>query len=183
MSDFRQKMQQAQNGYQARQNGLGYLTPAGIDSIVDTISTHLENDIIKQASGRGMIHTQSEGSFISRRYEYRYYYTAVPVKFQQASCTAIYHHGGSEHDWDNERYIVGVRNLGEAKQIAIAIIQRLYANKMQVNKPMTGTNISTSYFNFYTVDEIVRLIQKSKTLELDGFSTAVYFVVSKTQKR
>lgn len=186
MSDFLQKMRQAQNEYQTKQNGLGYLTPASIESIVNQISTDFEKRILRQASGQGMIHRQTEGNFIGRMYEYRFYYTDIPVMFEQKYCTAIYHDGGGEADWDNERYIVGVRNIAEAKQIAIAIMQRLYANKMQVLKPQKkkpGSIYFNSNWEFYALDEIIRVIQKSTTLRLEGFSPSVYYIVSKTQKR
>lgn len=185
MSNFLNKMQQTQIEKQAKQNSLGNLTPASIDSIVNQISTDIENRILNQATGQGMRRRQTEGNFITRTYEYRYYYTQVPVQFRQAPCTAICFDGGSEHDWDNEKYFVGIRNLDEAKQIAIAIMRRMYANKMQVQKPQKNKNGST-YFNpnweFYTLDEIVRLIQKSTTLKLEGFSTSLYYIVSKTQQ-
>ena len=180
-------MQQAQNGYQARQNGLGNLKPASIDSIVNQISSDIENRILKQASGQGICRALSESKgLITRRYECRYYVADVPVIFEQKACTAIYYHGGGESDSDNERYYVGVRNLGEAKQIAIAIMHRMYANKMQVEKPQinkTGQRFFNPPMELYSLDEVIRLIQKSTTLKLDGFSTSLIYVVSKTQKR
>ena len=186
MSDFLFRMQQAQNESKANQQGLGDLAPASIDSIVNQISTDLENRIVKQASGQGMVHTQSEGNFISHIYEYRFYHTQIAVVFQQKACSAIYHYGGGESDWDYERYYVGVRDLQEAKQIAIAITRRLYANKMQTIKPIknkTGSSYHRPNWEFYTVDEAVRAIQNSSSLRLDGFSTSVYNIVSKTTKR
>ena len=134
MNSFLEKMKQTQAAQRAKQNELGNLTPASIDSIINQISTDIENRILKQASGQGMRHRQTEGSFLSRTYEYRYYHAEIPVIFRQATCTAIYHDGGSESDWDNEKYIVGVGKLEDAKQIAIGITRRIFANKMQIIK-------------------------------------------------
>jgi hypothetical protein len=185
MSDFLRKIRHAQAAQQTTQNSLAKLKPANIDSIVNAVCTHLENDILYQANGHSPVgtHTQYEGNFIRHQYEYHFYSAEIPLEFKQAPCPALYHHYGGESDYDNEKFVIGVRNIDEAKQIAIAIIRRLSENKLQI--PKTAKNDRRGDFaGFYTIDELISLIHKSPLLKLNGcFSTRVYYMISKTQKR